>query len=109
MKMAVKGQWCDHLECFDLENYLNSNSKTSDWKCPIRPSEKPIDLFLDEFMMELIKVSDRETEAEIDYEVLEVRFKHGVYKLTTSGLEIKEKRGEMLSKKNLENGTNSYS
>jgi hypothetical protein len=50
-----------------------------------------IDLFLDEFMMELIKVSNRETEAEIDYEVLEVRFKHAVYKITANGLYLKEK------------------
>ncbi len=41
--------------------------------------------------MELIKVSNRETEAEIDYEVLEVRFKHAVYKISANGLYLKEK------------------
>jgi hypothetical protein len=33
-------------------------------------------------MIALIEVSKGETEAEIDYESLQVKFKHGVYNLT---------------------------
>ena len=28
MKTPVKGQWCDHYDCFDLENYLSFNIKS---------------------------------------------------------------------------------
>jgi hypothetical protein len=39
----------------------------------------------------LIDASKGETEAEIDYETLEVKFQHGVYNLTPEGLQVKEK------------------
>lgn len=42
-------------------------------------------------MMALIEVAKGETEAEIDYETLEVKFNHGVYSLTPEGLQVKEK------------------
>jgi hypothetical protein len=37
-------------------------------------------------MMALIESSKGETEAEIDYETLEVKFNHRVYNLTPEGL-----------------------
>ena len=37
MKNPVKGQWCDHYECFDMEVYLQSNIKAQVWKCPVCP------------------------------------------------------------------------
>jgi hypothetical protein len=56
------------------------------WKCPVCPSDKPVNLFLDDFMMALIDASKGETEAEINYETLEVKFSHGVFSLTPDGL-----------------------
>jgi hypothetical protein len=47
-------------------------------------------LYKDEFMMALIEAGGKgETEAEIDYETLQVRFSNGtlVYKLTSDGLD----------------------
>lgn len=43
-------------------------------------------------MMALIEVAKQETEAEIDYETLEVKFNHGIYALTPDGLQAKEKQ-----------------
>ena len=50
------------------------------------PSDKPVLLYKDEFMMQLIEVSRGETDCEINYEALEVKFAHGSYKLTADGL-----------------------
>lgn len=41
-------------------------------------------------MTALIDVSKGESEAEIDYETLEVKFQHGVYSLTPDGLLLKK-------------------
>lgn len=40
----VRGQWCDHFQCFDLETYISSNAKFSSrkWICPVCPGDKPI-------------------------------------------------------------------
>ena len=91
MRTPVKGQWCDHYECFDLNNYIESNTKSKAWICPVCPSDKPVNLYRDEFMMALIEASNGETEAEIDYESLEVKFKHGIYSLTPEALILKNK------------------
>jgi len=74
MKNPIKGQWCDHYECFDLETYLQSNVKAQIWKCAICPQDKPVQFFKDEFMMALIEVSKGEKEVEIDYEKLTAKF-----------------------------------
>jgi len=91
MKTPVKGQWCDHYECFDLNTYIESNQKAQVWRCPVCPQDKPVNLYRDEFMQELIDAAKGETEAEIDYETLEVKFKHSVFNLTPDGLQAKEK------------------
>jgi hypothetical protein len=86
MKTPVKGQWCDHYECFDINTYLESNQRAQIWKCPVCPQDKPVILSKDEFMMALIEVSRGETDCEIDYENLEAKFAHGTYSLTPEGL-----------------------
>ena len=51
------------------------------------PSDKPVNFFIDDFMMALIEASRGETEAEINYDTLEVKFNHGVLYLTPDGLQ----------------------
>jgi hypothetical protein len=99
MRIPVKGQWCDHYECFDLSTYLESNSKAKAWKCPVCPQDKPILLYKDEFMMALIEAGGKgETEAEIDYETLQVRFSNGsvVFKLSPDGLDPENGEAQQL-------------
>lgn len=50
MATPVKGQWCDHLECFDLTNFIELNKKNRRWICPVKQCDKPVMLFRDEFM-----------------------------------------------------------
>jgi hypothetical protein len=79
MKTPVKGQWCLHPKCFDLETYIATNTKFSNrkWICPTCPLDKPIMLFRDEFMMKLIEAtSDDETQCTIN-EKLEIKFNPG--------------------------------
>ena len=45
LQVPVKGQWCSHFDCFNLETYLGMNAitqKTRSWSCPLVPTEKPI-------------------------------------------------------------------
>jgi len=35
MKLPARGELCDHLQCFDLNTYLNMNAKYKKWQCPI--------------------------------------------------------------------------
>lgn len=52
VKLPARGQWCLHPNCFDLNNYINSNSSFNNrrWNCPMNPKEKPVVLIIDEFM-----------------------------------------------------------
>lgn len=77
IKVPVKGQWCEHDSCFDLDTYVNMNSKPTyrRWICPCRPIDKPILLFRDEFTMRLLEISENdEIECTIN-ENLEIKFK----------------------------------
>jgi hypothetical protein len=54
LKVPVKGRWCDHYHCFDLENYLNTNLQCPKWMCPENNKDKPVKLYRDEFTMHLL-------------------------------------------------------
>ena len=34
IKYPVRGKKCEHLQCFDLQTYLNSNIHCKKWQCP---------------------------------------------------------------------------
>ena len=83
----VRGQWCDHFQCFDLETYISSNSKFTNrkWICPVCPGDKPIIVFKDEFMMRLIEIASKENYDEFKVEInskLEVIFDQKIYLMT---------------------------
>jgi hypothetical protein len=83
----VRGQWCDHFQCFDLETYISSNTKFTSrkWICPVCPGDKPVQVFKDEFMMRLIEIAAKENYDEFKVEInskLEVIFDQKTYIMT---------------------------
>jgi hypothetical protein len=58
IKTPVRGEFCTHLKCFELESYIIMNSTTNRrWICPCNPKDKPVRLFRDEFMMRILERS----------------------------------------------------
>lgn len=75
----VRGQWCEHFQCFDLETYVMSNAKINNrkWICPVCPADKPVQLFRDEFMLRLLEIAAKVNFDEFKVEInskLEVIF-----------------------------------
>ena len=33
--LPARGQDCKHIQCFDLESYLQMNSERGSWRCPV--------------------------------------------------------------------------
>lgn len=33
--LPARGQECKHIQCFDLESYLQVNSERGTWRCPV--------------------------------------------------------------------------
>ena len=58
IKTPVKGAFCNHINCFSLENYLYANEKNvlRKWRCPICKL-KAYDLIVDEYFVEILKKS----------------------------------------------------
>lgn len=91
MKVPVKGQWCEHDQCFDLETYLSSNQKITSrrWICPCRPNDKPLTLRRDEFTQKLLDLAKDEDVVEVNCD-LEIKLKNGaVYKIFDRGFVLK--------------------
>ncbi|XP_022802721.1 zinc finger MIZ domain-containing protein 2-like [Stylophora pistillata] len=40
--LPVRGHDCKHIQCFDLESYLDLNSKRESWKCPVCSETAPV-------------------------------------------------------------------
>lgn len=62
--IPVRGRWCLHRDCFDLDIFLNtrprrqphSPSVVDEWKCPrCRNDARPQNLVVDGFLMQVIK------------------------------------------------------
>lgn len=62
IKVPVRGQWCEHDQCFDLETYVWMNQKPDrrKWICPCTPLDKPVILYRDEFMMRLLDLAKKD-------------------------------------------------
>ena len=73
----MKGQWCSHFDCFNLDTYLGMNAitqKTRNWVCPLVPTEKPMILQRDEFLTKILTLTqDYDTEIEVNYKDLTVK------------------------------------
>jgi len=63
----IRSQDCDHIQCFDLDNYLQSNLTKSTWECPICNKKAPYhSLVFDIYIGEIIqKVDDNVTGVEL--------------------------------------------
>ncbi|CDW83014.1 miz zinc finger family protein [Stylonychia lemnae] len=82
--IPVKGQWCEHDLCFDLENYIgmNQNPTSRKWICPCQPSDKPVILRRDEFTMKLLEIAKPDEDVLHITENLEIKFKDNrLYKI----------------------------
>ena len=48
IKLPVRGQKCQHIQCYDADTYLLINERKPTWKCPVCDSLAPFDeLFVD--------------------------------------------------------------
>uniref|UniRef100_A0AC34PV57 Uncharacterized protein n=1 Tax=Panagrolaimus sp. JU765 TaxID=591449 RepID=A0AC34PV57_9BILA len=67
MKIPTRTKNCNHLQCFDLFNYLLMNEKKPTWKCPNCPANGHYDnLVIDEYFEDLLKsVNSNVTEVEL--------------------------------------------
>ena len=75
IKIPVKGRWCEHYDCFDLESYLGTNLQYPKWTCPKTNRDKPIKLFGDEFTMLLLQLAaENDTLVHIDYHSMRAKF-----------------------------------
>lgn len=56
VKIPVRGRACTHLQCFDLESYLEWNQTTPAWRCPLcQGRARWDDLVVDPFMCHIIQ------------------------------------------------------
>jgi len=67
MSVPTRTKSCNHLQCFDLYNYLMMNEKRPSWKCPQCPANGHYDnLVIDEYFMDLLsKADEKVTEVEL--------------------------------------------
>jgi len=63
----IRSRNCNHIQCTDLNNYLQMNSMKQFWKCPICSKKTPYDsLAFDLYISEIIQeVDDNVTEVEL--------------------------------------------
>lgn len=91
IKTPAKTRFCSHIQCFSLENLINSMEFTTSprrWKCPICKI-KAWDLIIDGYQWEIIKSLDTKNE-----KVTEIFFfKNGTYEIVKSK-ELKRPRAE---------------
>ncbi|CAJ0578312.1 unnamed protein product, partial [Mesorhabditis spiculigera] len=63
LRTPVRCRDCDHLQCFDLENYIQMNEKKPTWKCPVCPRLAPFSrLIVDGYFVDVLKETRNEVE-----------------------------------------------
>ncbi|XP_078494940.1 zinc finger protein [Ciona intestinalis] len=62
IKIPARGKDCKHIQCFDLESYLQMNSDNATWRCPICHKNALLEyLEVDQYIQNILKaVQDRE-------------------------------------------------
>ncbi|KAM0015557.1 putative Zinc finger, MIZ-type, Zinc finger, RING/FYVE/PHD-type [Helianthus debilis subsp. tardiflorus] len=56
IKIPVKGHSCNHLQCFDFNNYMGINSRRPLWRCPhCSQSVCFLDIRIDQSMVKVLK------------------------------------------------------
>ncbi|CDW81262.1 miz zinc finger family protein [Stylonychia lemnae] len=53
IKYAARGELCRHLECFDLETYVNMNHQHKRWKCP-SCNKRAHSLMIDSYFSQIV-------------------------------------------------------
>jgi len=55
LKIPARASTCNHIECFDLNNYLMMNERIRTWKCPVCSKQAAYDdLVVDAFFLKLL-------------------------------------------------------
>lgn len=68
MKIPTRGNLCQHVECFDMMNFLAINEKSRGFKCPIfRCSERCHGLVVDPVIYEVIREDTGGEVREVEY------------------------------------------
>lgn len=61
MRTPVKGQKCDHPQCFDCDNFLDINSKSPSWQCPhCKQSACHVDLRIDRTLLKVLMEAEED-------------------------------------------------
>lgn len=83
IKVPVKGKSCNHVQCFDLDNYYTLNSNIPKWKCPICNKICTINnLCIDDYVNEIIQSVKDVPEDDVDSVSIYI---DGKWKLDKSG------------------------
>ena len=58
IRIPARGSACQHLECFDLQAFVDLHSSTSKWKCPVCARPCP-ELLVDKFLLKVLRSASR--------------------------------------------------
>jgi len=81
IRTPVRGKNCKHMQCFDLQNYLQSNATVSGgrWRCVVCEDFVPVeDLMVDGFIAKILERHGKDVSTSRDK--VEI-YKDGTYKL----------------------------
>ncbi|CDS41737.1 e3 SUMO protein ligase PIAS2 [Echinococcus multilocularis] len=66
IKLPVRGQRCQHIQCYDADTYLLINERKPAWKCPVCDSPAPFhELFVDGLLMDILATRESQDVEEI--------------------------------------------
>ncbi|KAL5961717.1 E3 SUMO-protein ligase PIAS2 [Taenia solium] len=66
IKLPVRGQRCQHIQCYDADTYLLINERKPAWKCPVCDSLAPFhELFVDGLLMDILAARESQDVEEI--------------------------------------------
>lgn len=61
LTIPVKGFYCEHMECFDLESFISMNTNFRSLKCPTC-NKKAVDLYVDTLTQKMLTILPPKTE-----------------------------------------------
>ncbi|KAM7532630.1 hypothetical protein Aperf_G00000130786 [Anoplocephala perfoliata] len=66
INLPVRGQKCQHIQCYDADTYLIINERKPAWKCPVCDLLAPFDeLFVDGLLMDILASKESQDVEEI--------------------------------------------
>ncbi|CAJ0963826.1 unnamed protein product, partial [Mesorhabditis belari] len=63
LSTPIRCRDCDHLQCYDLENYIQMNEKKPTWKCPVCSHPAPYErLLIDEYFVKVLNETSKDVD-----------------------------------------------